>query len=173
MPPGGNTFGDIMELVRAGGYVYLINKQEVEQLPLTMGMKIAHRKSIPIRNPDQHILTWGDFQTYIGQIANYLSIPDTSYAFVTCPPGRGGLIPAARLAYLLDLPFYPWTEIPKDPDIQGICIDDIIDTGSTLAVCQRQRPNLTYCALTSRWVDHLLLIGRIIKSPEYVVFPWD
>lgn len=152
-----------------GRYV-TYNNGVVTEWPVSKALKIAERGEEEIVRCDDHNLAWADIHSFIKLLLS--RIDRKNIKFITCPPGRGGLVPAAMLAYKLDVPFTPWEDAPNAKE--GLWIDDIIDSGATLLQAVQQKPQLQRCALVSRWIEwDTCPVGRILKTPEYIVFPWD
>jgi len=87
------------------------------------------------------------------------------------PMVRGGLVPAALLAYALRLPV-----LESGDGRCSIVVDDICDTGETLVRIRRRLPRATLVSLVAkpRGLERVpdLIYGRLVPQEYWVVFPW-
>ena len=115
-------------------------------------------------------LTWNDFDQAVDLIADYCAaIPVTGvYGFP-----RGGLPLAVALSHRLGVPLVPGATAPGT-----LIVDDIHDTGRTLAPLLRPEPPGTPSPLIWVWVTresaprgYSAVWAGI--GEEWVVFPWE
>ena len=95
--------------------------------------------------------------------------------FITGVP-RGGLIPAVLMSHKFDIPFIGLEAaktLPGDLKKKILVIDDIADSGNTLA--QIQRHNFKTATLARRYSSSFspLLVGEDISDDHWLVFPWE
>jgi len=99
-----------------------------------------------------------------------------------CPVGRGGLVPAAIVAYALQKPVLGY--LPLEPSVATgfqlltrglLVIDDIADTGRTFAEIRACYPRAIYAApyvkpqgkgYTDYWIEE-------IPQDVWLIFPWS
>ena len=115
---------------------------------------------------------WVDTQVdNIGEKLEAISIPK----FVTGIP-RGGLIPAILVSHKFNIPYIGLEAakaLPGNLKKQILVIDDIADSGNTLA--QIDRHNFITATLATRYnTDYLPTItGTSIHNDNWLVFPWE
>ena len=95
--------------------------------------------------------------------------------FITGVP-RGGLIPAVLMSHKFEIPFIGLEAaktLPGDLKKKVIVVDDIADSGNTLA--QIQRHNFITATLARRYSSSFnpLFVGTDIKDDHWLVFPWE
>ena len=95
--------------------------------------------------------------------------------FITGVP-RGGLIPAVLMSHKFDIPFIGLEAaktLPGDLKTKVLVVDDIADSGNTLA--QIQRHNFLTATLARRYSSSFspLFVGLDILDDHWLVFPWE
>lgn len=95
--------------------------------------------------------------------------------FITGVP-RGGLIPAVLMSHKFEIPFIGLEAaktLPGDLKKKVLVVDDIADSGNTLA--QIQRHNFITATLARRYSSSFspLFVGTDIKDDHWLVFPWE
>lgn len=95
--------------------------------------------------------------------------------FITGVP-RGGLIPAVLISHKFDIPFIGLEAaktLPGDLKKKVLVVDDIADSGNTLA--QIQRHNFKTATLARRYNSTYtpMFIGTDIADDHWLVFPWE
>lgn len=115
-------------------------------------------------------LTWNDFDQAVDLIAGYCAaIPVTGvYGFP-----RGGMPLAVALSHRLGVPLVPGPTAPGT-----LIVDDIHDTGRTLAPLLRPEPPTTPRPLVWVWVTREIAprgYGAVWAGigEDYVLFPWE
>tara|TARA_R110000803_G_scaffold185038_1_gene247374 strand:+ start:375 stop:791 length:417 start_codon:yes stop_codon:yes gene_type:complete len=115
---------------------------------------------------------WVDTQIdNIGEKLEAISTPK----FVTGIP-RGGLVPAILVSHKFNIPYIGLEAakaLPGNLKKQILVIDDIADSGNTLA--QIDRHNFITATLATRYsTDYLPTItGTSIDNDNWLVFPWE
>ena len=112
-------------------------------------------------------LTWIEYISLIDRLGD--KIPHGYYRGIV-GVGRGGLIPAVVFSHRFNLPLYPIT--PRQGLIFGgeriLVVDDLVDTGSTLSICQGDVAVLfkkPWSIITpTYWVE---------ETEDWVVFPYE
>jgi hypoxanthine phosphoribosyltransferase len=117
---------------------------------------------------------WQWVDTQIDNIGEKLEGLDTP-KFVTGIP-RGGLIPAILISHKFNIPYIGLEAakaLPGNMKKQILVIDDIADSGNTLA--QIDRHNFITATLATRYnTDYLPTItGTSIHNDNWLVFPWE
>jgi uncharacterized protein len=95
--------------------------------------------------------------------------------FITGVP-RGGLIPAVLMSHKFDIPYIGLEAaktLPGDLKKKILVIDDIADSGNTLA--QIQRHNFRTATLARRYSSSFTptITGTDILDDHWLVFPWE
>jgi len=95
--------------------------------------------------------------------------------FITGVP-RGGLIPAVLMSHKFDIPYIGLEAaktLPGDLKKKILVIDDIADSGNTLA--QIQRHNFRTATLARRYSSSFTptITGIDILDDHWLVFPWE
>jgi hypoxanthine phosphoribosyltransferase len=139
-------------------------------------------------------LSWDDFAGLAGRLAELVQ-PD--HPELVLGIARAGLFPATAVACSLrcelfpirltrrlnDVVFYdqPVWKVSVPPEVSGkvvAIIDEIADTGSTLAIAASAATALgaskvvTGCLVSHTWAEPLPDIVAL-KTDEFVIFPWD
>jgi len=115
---------------------------------------------------------WVDDQ--INAIGEQLESSDTP-KFVTGVP-RGGLIPAVLISHKFGIPYIGLEAaktLPGDLKKKVLVVDDIADSGNTLA--QIERHNFKTATLARRYSSSFFpfIVGEDIKDDHWLVFPWE
>jgi len=95
--------------------------------------------------------------------------------FITGVP-RGGLIPAVLISHRFDIPYIGLEAaktLPGDLKKKVLVIDDIADSGNTLA--QIERHNFQTATLARRYSSTYTpsMIGQDVRDDHWLVFPWE
>lgn len=95
--------------------------------------------------------------------------------FITGVP-RGGLIPAVLMSHRFDIPYIGLEAaktLPGDLKKKVLVVDDIADSGNTLA--QIQRHNFKTATLARRYSSTYTpsMVGEDIRDDHWLVFPWE
>ena len=95
--------------------------------------------------------------------------------FITGVP-RGGLIPAVLMSHKFNIPFIGLEAaktLPGDLKKKVLVIDDIADSGNTLA--QIERHNFQTATLARRYSSTYTpsMIGQDVRDDHWLVFPWE
>ena len=115
---------------------------------------------------------WVDEQiNKIGEKLEGFEIPQ----FITGVP-RGGLIPAVLMSHKFNIPFIGLEAaktLPGDLKKKILVIDDIADSGNTLA--QIQRHNFKTATLARRYSSSFTpsIVGTDILDDHWLIFPWE
>jgi xanthine phosphoribosyltransferase len=96
-----------------------------------------------------------------------------------CPVGRGGLIPAAIVAYARDIPALGHLPVPPATigfrDLKDVLIiDDIVDSGETFRVIRRLFPGAIYAAPYVKPQGRVYCDYWMEEVPQdlWLQFPW-
>jgi len=95
--------------------------------------------------------------------------------FITGVP-RGGLIPAVLMSHRFGIPYIGLEAaktLPGDLKKKVLVIDDIADSGNTLA--QIERHNFQTATLARRYSSTYTpsMVGQDIRDDHWLVFPWE
>jgi len=95
--------------------------------------------------------------------------------FITGVP-RGGLIPAVLISHRFDIPYIGLEAaktLPGDLKKKVLVIDDIADSGNTLA--QIERHNFQTATLARRYSSTYTpsMVGQDVRDDHWLVFPWE
>jgi len=95
--------------------------------------------------------------------------------FITGVP-RGGLIPAVLMSHKFNIPFIGLEAaktLPGDLKKKVLVIDDIADSGNTLA--QIERHNFQTATLARRYSSTYTpsMVGQDVRDDHWLVFPWE
>ena len=95
--------------------------------------------------------------------------------FITGVP-RGGLIPAVLMSHKFNIPFIGLEAaktLPGDLKKKVLVIDDIADSGNTLA--QIERHNFQTATLVRRYSSTYTpsMVGQDVRDDHWLVFPWE
>ena len=123
---------------------------------------------------EKKFYTWNWVNNQIDKIGEKLEGLERPQ-FITGVP-RGGLIPAVLMSHKFDIPFIGLEAaktLPGDLKKKVLVIDDIADSGNTLA--QIQRHNFKTATLARRYSSSFspLLVGEDISDDHWLVFPWE
>ncbi len=121
-------------------------------------------------------IDWNEFSKDVETLAAKLK-PFDFEGFLAVE--RGGLIPAAKLAYMLGIKHIHAIKIDSPYSLgdhdSWLIIDDIVDTGRTILtlrnVYKRTRIATVYARETSRHSTDFY--GKIIRHEEWLSFPWE
>ena len=117
---------------------------------------------------------WNWVDKQIDEIGEKLEAYDKP-EFITGVP-RGGLIPAILMSHKFDIPFIGLEAaktLPGNLKKKILVVDDIADSGNTLA--QIQRHNFLTATLARRHssIFNPLFVGSDINDEHWLVFPWE
>jgi hypoxanthine phosphoribosyltransferase len=121
-------------------------------------------------------VTWQQFDAAIGLLATHIrSLVDLKGWVLTGQP-RGGLVIAVCLSHQLDLPFVGPGHTNCYPRV--IWVDDILDTGKTLAQVRMSCPIETrllpcFWLARERWKKDDYIVATYVPEKVWVVFPWE
>ena len=123
---------------------------------------------------EKKFYTWNWVNDQIDKIGEQLEGLEKPQ-FITGVP-RGGLIPAVLMSHKFDIPFIGLEAaktLPGDLKKKILVIDDIADSGNTLA--QIQRHNFKTATLARRYSSSFspLFVGEDISDDHWLVFPWE
>ena len=95
--------------------------------------------------------------------------------FITGVP-RGGLIPAVLMSHKFNIPFIGLEAaktLPGELKKKILVIDDIADSGNTLA--QIERHNFQTATLARRYSATFTpsMVGQDVRDDHWLVFPWE
>lgn len=118
-------------------------------------------------------LSWNWVEDQINKIGDKLEGMDLE--FVSGIP-RGGLIPAIMMSHAYDIKYISYSSakmLPLELRRKTIAIDDISDTGRTLAEAESLK--FITSSLCTRVGTKTLprLTGELISGDEWLVFPWE
>jgi len=123
---------------------------------------------------EKKLYTWKWVDEQIDKIGEQLEGYEKPQ-FVTGIP-RGGLIPAVLISHKFDIPYIGLEAaktLPGDLKKKVLVVDDIADSGNTLA--QIQRHNFKTATLARRYSSSFFpfIVGEDIKDDHWLVFPWE
>ena len=123
---------------------------------------------------EKKFYTWEWVDEQIDKIGEKLEAYDKPQ-FITGVP-RGGLVPAVLMSHKFDIPFIGLEAaktLPGDLKKQVLVVDDIADSGDTLA--QIKRHNFITATLARRDSSSFspTLVGSDIGDEHWLVFPWE
>jgi hypoxanthine phosphoribosyltransferase len=126
------------------------------------------------------VLSWDDVESIIRDLLPVIGEHVGDVITEVIPVGRGGLVPAAMLAYALQKPI-KWMisldlDLPKRvDDAMCLVVDDICDTGDTIERVRMYFPHafiVTLCA--HRSADPLPDVwGLEAEDDQWTTFPWS
>jgi hypothetical protein len=120
---------------------------------------------------NKRFIPWEAIHQHIKSLAS--KIDRKNYKYV-CGIPRGGMIPAAMLAYELDLPLT--TSVSKSG---CLLVDDICDSGKTLLGYTNSpllSPNIVHTATIYYKPEALIkpdYYADVIESDIWILFPWE
>ena len=135
-------------------------------------MKDAVSEVNPHKSQPKMKISWEYYQHLVEKLS--LMIPTGKYANIAGIP-RGGLIPAVMLSHKMNLPVIP---IESATD-STIIIDDICDTGNTLASNQyitmdgEPRIDVATLFLRKRSLHTPTYHAQELYGDEWLVFPYE
>ena len=123
---------------------------------------------------EKKLYTWKWVDEQIDKIGEQLEGYEKPQ-FVTGIP-RGGLIPAVLISHKFDIPYIGLEAaktLPGDLKKKVLVVDDIADSGNTLA--QIQRHNFKTATLARRYSSSFFpfIVGEDIRDDHWLVFPWE
>ena len=144
----------------------------------------------------KHIVSWEDVSKMITVLALALRFRKIERIVAIA---RGGLVPAAMLAHALNirdvhsLKVVSYTEDGRklgkpelDPDLLAsqqyvfndpstLFVEDIVDSGDTVAMLMERFPRCTVAALITRRSACAIpdYMGELTPSSDWFVFPWE
>lgn len=89
---------------------------------------------------------------------------------------RGGLIPAVMMSHAFDIKYISYSSakmLPGDLKKKTLVIDDISDTGKTLAEADKEGFLTASLALRSGSKTIPNFAGKTISDDRWLVFPWE
>ena len=107
--------------------------------------------------------SWRQFDSDIKKIAGLIKKSKKKFDGVWGPP-RGGLVPAIVLSHALGIPLL------LQPTKDTLIVDDVADTGKTLASYQRNFIVTIFYHRQSFVVPNIWLCE---KKDIWIVFPWE
>jgi hypoxanthine phosphoribosyltransferase len=107
------------------------------------------------------ILTWTDFDYAVEQIATAFPDAPAVYGFP-----RGGLCLSVALSHRLGIPHL------LDPQPSCLVVDDIYETGKTLATLQHL-PGACHAVWMSKAPPTWFYAVEVSRDPTWVLFPWE
>ncbi len=114
-------------------------------------------------------VTWRQVDQLCRALADQLE-PHRDQITGIVPVLFGGVIPASMVAYYLKLPLKRVVELPTD-----LIIDEIVDSGKTLARLNAEHPNNPFACLflnTDNFKGHTQPI-HVTEVNAWAVFPWE
>lgn len=123
---------------------------------------------------ETHSVDWSNIELLVKLVS--MRVPRKEYKAIYGVP-RGGLIPAAMLAYQLDI-----RRVGSTVDVTSIAddypyivVDDILDTGKTYKQLQKRFPHATFAFLINKGGTTFggkTFFGTAGNSKTWYVFPW-
>lgn len=95
--------------------------------------------------------------------------------FVTGIP-RGGLVPAVMMSHAFDIKYISYSSakaLPKELRSKTLVVDDISDTGVTMAEAEELKFKTASLCLRSGTKTVPNLTGELINDDRWLVFPWE
>lgn len=113
----------------------------------------------------KHYIGWDKIHKLVERLAEQVKkeLPETDAIFAI---PRGGYIPAALLAYQLDI------KITNRILPNTLVVDDICDSGKTL-LPHKNKPTATLYTKKSAIVQPTLSAMTLINENQWLVFPWE
>lgn len=123
---------------------------------------------------EKKLYDWNWIEEQIDKIGEKLEAFEKPQ-FITGVP-RGGLIPAVLMSHKFDIPYIGLEAaktLPGDLKKKILVIDDIADSGNTLA--QIQRHNFRTATLARRYSSSFTptITGTDILDDHWLIFPWE
>lgn len=123
---------------------------------------------------EKKLYDWNWIEEQIDKIGEKLEAFEKPQ-FITGVP-RGGLIPAVLMSHKFDIPYIGLEAaktLPGDLKKKILVIDDIADSGNTLA--QIQRHNFKTATLARRYSSSFTptITGTDILDDHWLIFPWE
>ena len=123
---------------------------------------------------EKKLYDWNWIEEQIDKIGEKLEAFEKPQ-FITGVP-RGGLIPAVLMSHKFDIPYIGLEAaktLPGDLKKKILVVDDIADSGNTLA--QIQRHNFRTATLARRYSSSFTptVTGTDILDDHWLIFPWE
>lgn len=123
---------------------------------------------------EKKLYDWDWIEKQIDKIGEKLEAFE-KLQFITGVP-RGGLIPAVLMSHKFDIPYIGLEAaktLPGDLKKKILVVDDIADSGNTLA--QIQRHNFRTATLARRYSSSFspTFVGEDILDDHWLIFPWE
>jgi hypoxanthine phosphoribosyltransferase len=123
---------------------------------------------------EKKLYDWNWIEEQIDKIGEKLEAFEKPQ-FITGVP-RGGLIPAVLMSHKFDIPYIGLEAaktLPGDLKKKILVVDDIADSGNTLA--QIQRHNFRTATLARRYSSSFTptITGTDILDDHWLIFPWE
>jgi hypoxanthine phosphoribosyltransferase len=109
-------------------------------------------------------LTWQQFDLAVSALAERFQ--DRSIPGIYGVP-RGGLCLAVALSHALELPLL------MAPESRCLIVDEVFETGQTLAVLRQQWPDAAFAVWVSKISPAWWEAVDVTNSQEWLVFPWE
>ena len=123
---------------------------------------------------EKKVYDWDWIEKQIDKIGEKLEAFE-KLQFITGVP-RGGLIPAVLMSHKFGIPYIGLEAaktLPGDLKKKILVVDDIADSGNTLA--QIQRHNFRTATLARRYSSSFspTFVGEDILDDHWLIFPWE
>lgn len=123
----------------------------------------------------KEILSWSEVDRACQGLRDWILRPVSE----VIPISRGGLVPGAILAYMLDLPvkyvFDPKSPALYSPRCDLLVVDDVSDTGATIRCARNMFPNAMFVALFAKPAGFAACDEYAVAYPQdvWLTFPWS
>jgi xanthine phosphoribosyltransferase len=145
-------------------------------------------------NMEKTFLSWEDVQNLSNQVAENIATHAQGQDITLVAVSRGGLIPAQLIAYKLDIrdirvmKLISYEDEGARQEVKDIStdtlpngenvyfIDDLADSGSTLAYIKQRFPQAHTCVLLSKECTQItpdIVAKSGLNGSSWIVFPWD
>lgn len=121
----------------------------------------------------KRFLSWPEIDQAVAELRDLIYYPVGE----VLPVLRGGLVPAAMLAYAMELPVGPSVDLEGEQGSSRhdlLIVDDIADTGKTFRALRHRFPNALLVSLFAKPAGRSAVdeCAREAGQDEWIVFPW-
>ena len=112
------------------------------------------------------IINWNEFKKQCSDLAKSIVKAGKAYSGIYGVP-RGGVFVAMELSLLLKLP------LKDEPDFGTLLVDDIVDSGRTLAEYMKGYPELDFASLHFKKHSKIIPTYYGQEIDDWIQYPWE